>query len=44
MYTNKSVVEITVQIQSLTLHQDIMQANNFLYDDQVVFWVIMCRD
>ena len=39
MYTNKSVVEIIVQVQTFTLHQDmiIMQANNFLYDDQVLF-------
>ena len=37
MYTNKSVVEITVQVKTFTLHQDITQANNFLYDDQVVF-------
>ena len=40
MYTNKSVVEITVQFKTLTLHKhdkDIMQANTLLYDDQVVF-------
>ena len=35
MYTNKSVVEITVQVKTFTLHQDIMQAKNFLCDDQV---------
>ena len=34
--TNKSVVEITVQVKTFTLHQYIKQANNFLYDDQVV--------
>ena len=37
MYTNKSGVEITVQVQTCTVHQDITQANNFLCDDQVVF-------
>ena len=36
MYTDKSVVEITIQVNTFTLHQDIMQGNNFLYDDQVV--------
>ena len=36
MYTNKSVVEITVQVKTFTLHQHIMQADDFLYDDQVV--------
>ena len=44
MYTNKSVVEITVQVKAFTLHQDITHANNALYYDHVVFWVIMCRD
>ena len=42
MYTYKSVVEITVQVKAFTL--DITQDNNVLYDDHVVFWVIMCRD
>ena len=43
MYTNESDLENTVQVNAFTLHQDITQANNVLYDDHVVFWVIVYR-